>query len=1060
MQFFCFEFQFTLFNFINPKKNHTNSCTMKQQITLLFSASLLTSVAFAQQTFNGTEADKICSGAKTVMLNEQSKVPSFIVFAGNTQFASANIIDHLRGPLKMNIADGWKSIRTEKDELNFTHYRYQQTYNSIPVDGGVYLVHERNGRVESVNGMWMDGITINTNASLTESSALAAAMNHIGASKYKWEIPGEDNLLKRIKNDPNASWLPKGELLVVCNNNDLIKRDYRLAWKFDIYAAAPVSRNHVYVDAHTGEIILMKNQLCAADVAASGSTYYSGNQNFTCDNFAANQYRLREVARGQGIETYNCQQSTNTGNAVDFTNGSVTWTNTANDDHCGRDAHWGAEKTYDYYLTQHNRNSLDDNGVLLVSYVHYDNGLDNAYWDGTSMQYGDGSQQSGGFNPLVAIDVCGHEFTHGLTQYTAGLDYQDESGALNESYSDIFGTCVEHYAKFSTFDYLIGEEITVNAGTALRDMADPNNYGDPDTYMGTNYYTGTADNGGVHTNSGVQNKWFYILSAGETGTNDNSDAYSVTGIGVPSAASVAFRCLTVYLINSSQYADARTYSIQAANDLYGACSPEVIATTNAWYAVGVGAQFSATVAASFTADLTSICTTPATVNFTNTSSNATNATWYFGDNTTSTQTNPSHTYTAPGLYTVSLAVNSACGNDSTTQVSYINVNPPALPVSGGDPSSCSAQSFTLTATGNGSLEWFTQSSGGTPVGSGTSYTTPVIGTTTTYYVENQITQPPGFTGATDNNFGTGGQHNNTSTQYLEFTVAVPCTLITADVYAGSSGNKTFTVWDSQGNQLNQYTVNVPGTGLQNITLNIPFTPGSYRIGGTQMNLYRNNSGASYPYSLPGVLDITGSSAGGAFYYYLYNWEVSQPSCNSGRVPVTCTVGPLNVSFSTAAYDSVCLSDGSFALTGATPTGGTFTGPGVSNGNFDPTTAGAGVHAITYTYTDTVLNCTATATQNIYVDACAGIFTPVAANTMSVYPNPAQSQLNLELNLLQSQNVTISMFDMLGQSVYASQQPMSAGANTVRINTSNLPRGVYFLEVISSSGRQVKRIELQ
>jgi Zn-dependent metalloprotease len=1030
-----------------------------KKITLLsfFLSTLVAGSLSAQQQLGGREANAVCSGSKMVLTNQQSRVPSFITFRDETKIPASEIINHLRSPLKMAIADGWKLKRKENDQLGFTHYRYQQTYNNTVVEDGEYLVHERNGRVESVNGMWMDGITLNTNVSVSESTALQAAIDFTGATVYKWEIQGEDDLLKRIKNDPNASWNPTGELVIVCAGNDFMKRDYRLAWKFDIYAAQPVSHNNVYVDAHTGEILFAKNLLCAADVAASGSTYYSGTQNFTCDNFSSGQYRLREVARGQGVETYNCQQSTNTGNAVDFTNGSTTWTNTANDDHCGRDAHWGAEKTYDYYLTQHNRDGLDGNGVLMVSYVHYGNAVNNAYWDGTSMQYGDGSQQPGGFNPLVAIDVCGHEFTHGLTQYTAGLDYQDESGALNESYSDIFGTAVEHYAKFSTFDYLIGEEITVNVGSALRDMQNPNAYGDPDTYNGTNYYTGTADNGGVHTNSGVQNHWFYILSAGASGTNDLNDTYNVTGIGVPDAASVAFRCLTVYLVNSSQYADARTFSIQSANDLFGACTPEVQATTDAWYAVGVGGPYSPVVTASFAADITNSCTLPLTVNFSNNSTNAANATWYFGDNTTSTTYSPSHTYTAPGVYTVAVSVNSACGTDSTTQVSLININPPAAPTSN-DQTSCANASFTLTATGSGTLNWYTQSTGGTPVGTGTSYTTPVINTTTTYYVENQISSPPANTAAPDNNFGTGGQHNNTSTQYLEFTVLQPCTLLTADVYAGSSGNKTFTVWDNAGNQLSQYTVNVPGTGLQNITLNIPFTPGSYRIGGTQMDLYRNNSGASYPYTLPGVIDITGSSAGGAFYYYLYNWQVSQPPCTSTRTPVLCTVGPVNISFSTAAFDTLCVNDGSLTLA-ASPAGGAFSGTGVSGTSFDPTTAGNGTHAITYTYTDTSSNCTAAITQNIYVDACLGITAPVTQGSISVYPNPAQTELNLDLQLLQSQTVTINLVNVLGQTVMASSSELPAGMNRLRLNTANLPRGVYFLEVMTSGGRQIQKVEL-
>ena len=126
------------------------------------------------------------------------------------------------------------------------------------------------------------------------------------------------------------------------------------------------------------------------------------------------------------------------------------------------------------------------------------------------MTYGDGS---GSYNPFCALDIAGHEIGHGLMDYTANLVYSYESGALNESFSDIWGTAVEFYGKFSQANWQVGEDI----GVTLRDMSDPKSYGDPDTYQGTNWATGPADNGGVHTNSGVQNFWFYLLTVGGTG---------------------------------------------------------------------------------------------------------------------------------------------------------------------------------------------------------------------------------------------------------------------------------------------------------------------------------------------------------------------------------------------------------------------------------------------------------------------------------------------------------------------------------------------------------------
>jgi Zn-dependent metalloprotease len=1012
----------------------------------------------AQQHFSGAEAAALCKGSKAVNINRQSRVPSFIWFREDSRIEPTAVQDVLRPALHMQFADAMRTKRVETDRLGYMHERVSQTYSDIRVEGGEYIIHSKDGFVYATNGMWFDGIAVNTNAALSKDDAVAKAVAYVGASKYRWQMPEMEAAYKEITGNPDATYYPEGELVIVCRGGDIIKKDYVLAWKLDVYAAEPVSRQWIFVDAHTGAIVHTKNRIHNIDTPATGTTMYSGTQSFTCDSNAG-AFRLRESARGNGIRTLDCNNSTNTGNAVDFTNATTNWTTTANDDDAARDAHWGAEGTYDYYLNEQGRNGLDGAGMMMISYVHYDSNLDNAYWDGSSMQYGDGSQQAGGFNPLVSLDVCGHEFTHGVTEHSSGLDYSYESGALNESFSDIFGTALEWYRSPSTADFLIGEDITVNANSALRSMQNPNAFGDPDCHSGTNWYTGSADNGGVHTNSGVQNFWYYLVSQGGNGTNDLGDAYTVTGFGWYDAASVAFRNNTVYLVSTSEYMDSRIGSIQAAQDLFGACSPEVIATTNAWYACGVGPVFSSTVAATFSGNNLNSCSVPTTVMFTNTSTNATTAVWDFGDNTTDTVYNPSHTYTAAGTYNVTLTVSSACGTDNTVLNNYITINPPVSPAATGT-QMCNPGSVTLNATGSGQLSWYTQPIGGTAVGTGTSYTTPTLSTTTTYYVQNQTPQAPVNVGPTTNTFGTGGQHNNTSTQYEEFTVYQNCTLATGVVYAGSAGNKTFTLWDNAGNQITQRTVNVPGTGMQTVTLNIPLPPGQYRLGGTSMNLYRNNAGASYPYTSPGVLSITGSSAGGGFYYYLYNWTVNLDGCTSARTPVTVVVGAPNMAFSTAAYDTTCLAAPSFALTGGSPSGGTYSGPGVASGSFDPATAGLGLHTLTYTYTDTA-GCTGTVNSQVLVDVCNGIGSAVSAAGMVVYPNPAEGDFTIEFtNNSDVREANLTIVNSLGQAVQTQQLNCTPGTNRWIIDANNFAAGIYFINFTAGEQSFSRKLEVQ
>ena len=483
-------------------------------------------------------------------------------------------------------------MRKENDDLGFTHYRYQQTLHNVPIEGAEYLYHVKNGKVLTANGFWLTEdalktIERKTRDQVTENAAFKAALLYINADQYKWDLPEEEALLKKETGDKMATFLPKGEKVFVKYTEEWQTSGIRLAWKFDIYAHEPMSRRFIFIDAENGRVLTEIEQIHNTDVSGTAATAYSGTKTIVSDNYGTGLYRLRESAnglgRGKGINTYNLKNKTNYGGAVDFTNSSATWTTTGANQFA-LDAHFGAEATYDYYKLIHNRNSIDNAGFAINSYVHYSRNYVNAFWDGSRMTYGDGS---GSVTPLTALDVCGHEITHGLTSKTANLTYSNESGALNESFSDIFGTAVEFFAKPTNGqgNWTIGEDMNY----IIRNMANPNQFSDPDTYKGTYWYAGTSDNGGVHTNSGVQNYWFYLLTQGGSGTNDKGTAFSVTGLGIDKAAKITFRSLTVYLTSAAQYANARTQAIQAATDLYGATSTEVIQTTNAWCAVGVGA---------------------------------------------------------------------------------------------------------------------------------------------------------------------------------------------------------------------------------------------------------------------------------------------------------------------------------------------------------------------------------------------------------------------------------------------------------------------------------------
>ena len=611
--------------------------------------------------------------------SDVSNIPSFIKFNLGKEPKLENMRQWLISAYELKSDFDFILINSETDQLGFTHYRYNQTYKGKVIDGARLIAHTQNGVIISINGVAFNSNLETVIPSLTEKEAIDKALKYVNANKYMWQDLREEANIKQETQNVSATYFPKGELVYVLKKGKLIKDNLRLAYKFDIYACKPLYRAYVYVDAKTNEIINEQSRIHTADVSGTANTGYSGTKPFTTDSYTGS-YRLREAGRGLGIETYNLQTNTSYGGAIDFIDSDNIWNNiNPQKDHYATDVHWGTEKTYDFYFSNFSRNSIDNAGYKIKSYVHYDVDYFNAFWDGSVMTYGDGGGSSGA-NPLVCIDIVGHEITHGLTENTANLNYSGESGGLNESFSDIFGNCVEYYAKPGSFNWLLGNEI----GVTFRNMANPNAFGDPDTYHGTMWDPAEE----VHNTSGVQNFWFYLLSAGGTGTNDNGDAYSVSGIGITNAQKIAYRNLTVYLTPTSNFLDARFYAIQSAVDLFGPCSPEVAATAKAWYAVGVGGVYTNSVSANFNAITYPYCAVPTTVNFSNYSVNGSTYKWYFGDGGTSTSVNPSHTYSSFGLYSVKLVANGGtCGKDSITKTNFVNINstnpcPTFIPLSG------------------------------------------------------------------------------------------------------------------------------------------------------------------------------------------------------------------------------------------------------------------------------------------------------------------------------------------------------------------------------------------
>ncbi len=358
--------------------------------------------------------------------------------------------------------------------------------------------------------------------------------------------------------------------------------------------------------------------------------------------------------------------------------------------------------------------------------------------------------------------------------------------------------------------------------------------------------------------------------------NDSSHVYSALPVG-----------------NYHKYMIAGTYSITFSAPGYTSKTiTSVVLANGAATTVNVALVPAASPDAQFTGSVSDNCS--GTAVFTNTSTAATGFLWDFGDGSTSTLANPTHTYTANGTYTVKLHATNCKGADSLVRTSYISVNmatPPAVT----NGYTCGSGTVALTATAAGTIKWYDAATNGNLLNTGTSYLTPVLTNTTTYYAENNQTGTPVTVGKTF--VLSGGGSSSTGEHYLIFDAYMPFTLISVKMYnaSTSSVSRTIALKNSSGTVINNQTatLSIP-VGLSTVTLNFAVPTGTNMCLSCSdgSNLYRNNTGGGYNYTATGLCSIKGSDAGSNYYYYFYEWLIQAPGCVSPRVPVTASV--LNV----------------------------------------------------------------------------------------------------------------------------------------------------------------------
>jgi Zn-dependent metalloprotease len=348
---------------------------------------------------------------------------------------------------------------------------------------------------------------------------------------------------------------------------------------------------YTIVDAHSGA--LLDSWDGVENATGTGNGFFNGTVTLQTSQLNGTTYRLQDSTRGN---TFTCDMRNRRINCYYLDDADNVWGDgtLANPQSVAVDAQYGTNQTWDYYKTVHGRLGIRGDGSGSYNRVHYSRNYNNASWSDSCfcMTYGDGDGQT--YNPFDSLDVAGHEMSHGVTSATANLTYSGESGGLNEGNSDIFGTMVEYFAANAkdTPDYKIGEKLyKSNPGEtkALRYMWNPAKDG-----ASANCWSNSVGSLNVHYSSGVANHFFYLLAEGSapsaTNANEGSptcNGSSVTGIGRDAAQRIWYRGLTVYMTSSTNYHGARTATLNAAADLYGAGSAQVNAVNAAWAAVSV-----------------------------------------------------------------------------------------------------------------------------------------------------------------------------------------------------------------------------------------------------------------------------------------------------------------------------------------------------------------------------------------------------------------------------------------------------------------------------------------
>lgn len=605
--FVCFLFQslsYAQFKSVNVNPSGT---TLEKDPIILSESYQLPKSKKVGVIPNSVTLDYIHRPIEAKVFDNDSKA---IQFEGTTRFdfSDQDLMDQaieyyqeLYTQMKTDDKSGLLELKRISDDLGMVHLKTIQTYLDIPIYGAELIFHSKSNTIQSMNGDYITSEDLNIDSQI--NFQLEQAIAFVQSDDEYQQLDADDLSLKFGQNFEQI----KSELMWYAPDFD--SKQIQLVWVINVHNN--VADHYEYIiNAKTGKVIRKLDTICKIHNHAPKDNAHAGHGcamdgpavaqatdllgvNRTINTYEiSGTFLLIDATKDmfgspaslpddpQGaiwtIDGNNTSPQSNNFDVQHIQSSNNSWTNSRE----GVSAHYNAEQAYEYFKNTHNRESINGSGGTIVSIVNVadenGNSMDNAFWNGYAIFYGNGAQA---FKPLGrALDVAGHEMSHGVVQATANLEYYGESGALNESFADVFGAMIDRD------DWQMGEDV-VNIqffpSGALRDLENPHNGASTGDFQGgwqpdhtDEQFTGSQDNNGVHINSGIPNHAYYIYA---------------TAIGKTKAERIWYRALTNYLTKSSQFVDLRNAVINAATDIHGANSNEVSEAEDAFSGVGIGA---------------------------------------------------------------------------------------------------------------------------------------------------------------------------------------------------------------------------------------------------------------------------------------------------------------------------------------------------------------------------------------------------------------------------------------------------------------------------------------